>query len=102
MKREDRQHATAECPPQEQARLALQDAEDHVQHDERIGHVHAHVQGLPHRRCEVVQPEVVARGGHQEQDDERRQTERLERDLTDRRVPSVADEHAHERVERAG
>ena len=52
-------------------------------------------------RREVVQPEVVTRRRHQEQDDERRQTERLERELTDRRVACVADEHAHERIERA-
>ena len=83
-------------------RLALHDTEDYVQHDEGIGHVHAHVKGLPHRGCEVVQPEVVARGGHQKQDDERDQTEWLEWDLTDRRVPSVADEHADERVECPG
>ena len=61
-----------------------------------------HVERLPHRGCEVVQPEVVARSGHQEQDGERGQTEWLEWDLTDRRVPCVADEHADKRVERAG
>jgi hypothetical protein len=44
----------------------------------KISQVHQHVQGLPGPGREIVQPKIMARDGHQEKNDQRDKTQRLE------------------------
>ena len=45
---------------------------------EGIGNIDAEVKGLPERGTEVAKPEIMARGGHHEENKQRADTERLE------------------------
>ena len=60
--------------------LVLHDAERDMHHHQPIGDIDRHVQRLPDARREERQPEVVAGRGHQEQDQQRGDAERLERE----------------------
>ena len=49
-----------------------------MDHHQPIGEVDSHVQSLPDPRRQEIQPEIVAGGGHQKQDEQRGEAERLE------------------------
>ena len=59
--------------------IRLHDAERDVHHHQAVGDIKRHVQGLPGRRAEEDEPEIMAGRRHQEEDQERRDAERLER-----------------------
>src|SRR5690348_8455141 len=67
--------------------------------EESVGYVYEHVQPLPDRRGQIVQPEIMACRRHEKQDHERKESERLKRKIRDAGVAVIADEHADQRIE---
>ncbi len=85
--------------PSAGAGVVLQRAERHVQHDQPVGAVDREVQALPHRGAPLRQPEVMAGGRHQEQDQQRRQAKPFERELAEAARARIADQQADQRIE---
>ena len=79
--------------------LGLQGAERHVANEQRVREVYQHVQTFPDRRGQIVQPEVMAGGGHQKQNQKRKEAQALEGKVGQAAVACVADEQAHQRIQ---
>ena len=65
---------------------------------QRIRHIHQHVQPLPRGCGEIPQPEIVARGSHQKENDQREEAQSLKGKIGDTAVPRIADEQTDERI----
>src|SRR5262249_15820538 len=68
-----------------------------VSNQESIGSVNHHVNPLPCRSREIVQPEVVAGRRHKRKNQQRHKSENLERKTRDAAVSSVTEEQTNER-----
>src|SRR6266852_8947943 len=63
---------------------------------QRVSHIHQHVQPLPRGCGEIPQPEIVARGSHQEENNQCKESQSLKGKISDTAVPRVADEETDE------
>lgn len=79
-------------------RLALEHAEGNVNDEQGIGDIDAHVQGLPNRRGEIGQPEIVTRRRHDEEDEQGEEAEGLEGKTGDA-GPGIGHENGDDRVD---
>ena len=77
MQRRDKRQPHAQERRQQRTRFGLQRSERDVRDQERVRQVNQHVQALPDGRGQVVQPEIVAGGGHQKQNQQREKSEPL-------------------------
>ncbi len=101
MKPHDRHHTDHDQNSQDRIRLRLQDTQSDVCHDQRVSNVDQHVQPLPDWCSQTGQPEIVAGGRHQEQNQERQKAQWLKRKPVQAVIPRVADEEADQRVQDA-
>src|SRR5689334_21240570 len=67
--------------------------------EESVRYVYEHVQALPDRRGQIMQPEIMARRRHKKQNQQRKESERLKGKIRDARVAVIAHKHADQRIE---
>src|SRR5689334_19872515 len=67
--------------------------------EESVRYVYEHVQPLPDRRGQIMQPEIMARRRHKKQNQQRKKSERLKGKIRDAGVSVIADKHADQRIE---
>ena len=66
---------------QKRAGLGLQGPQRDMRDQQRIRRIDEHVQPLPDRRRQIVQPEIVTGRRHQKQNQQREEAERLKREV---------------------
>src|SRR5262249_16884529 len=79
MKSEDSHEPQSNASDVYWAELRLKDTERDVKHEQCIGKIDHHMERLPYGRAQVGQPEIVTCGGHEKQDDQSKESKRLER-----------------------
>ena len=98
VERGDGGEAESEYGGKDGVAFRLERAEADVRQDEGVSHVDAHVERFPNRGREGVEPEVVAGGGHEKEDEEREESELLKGEVGEAIDALIGGEQADQRV----